>query len=134
MSSKLLPGHAQVATSKAFTHARGYSNLVLAGSRRVAGWVAGWVGKIPFTSGFEVLAGSRCSTFFNNLRVEGKREDKERIRVTIGRSCYTCYPGPNAPDSNGPDESQVPYNTRKNPYFELVPWPPRLGRNVGGAS
>jgi hypothetical protein len=100
VSSRLLPRGAQVATPEAFAHAGGCSNLAPAGSRWVAGWVAGWVEVISLIYGVERLIGSRCSTFFNKLCAKKKRKGKERIRVTIGVSCYTCYPGMQANPPN----------------------------------
>ena len=93
VSSRLLPRGAQVATLEAFTHEGAGSNLAPAGSSWVAGWVAGCIERISLTYGAKKLTGSRCSTFFNKLCVKKKREGKERIGVTIGVSCYTCYPG-----------------------------------------
>jgi hypothetical protein len=63
------------------------------GSRPVAGWVAGWVAGFTLTYGFEGLSGSRCSSFLNKLRAKRKKRGRGRIGVTIGISCYTCYPG-----------------------------------------
>ncbi len=92
MSSRLLPGRTQVATPDNFTHGEAGSNLALKGSRRVAGWVAGWTWRIFLTYAVEKIRGSRCSTFHKKLRIRNRREGKERIGITIGISCYTCYP------------------------------------------
>lgn len=77
--------------------------MPLVGSMLVAGWVAGWVENISLTYRVEEAMGSRCSTFINKLRVKKERRVKERIRVTIGISCYTCYPGmqPGPPNVGG---------------------------------
>jgi hypothetical protein len=91
-SSRLLPHSAQVATPKTFYIVSG-SNLASVGSRWVAAWVATRVEDIFLIYGIELLMGSRCSTFFNKLCTNKKRQGKKRIRVTIGVSCYTCYPG-----------------------------------------
>ena len=89
MSSRLLPHNAQVATPEAFVHALLGSRLISEGSMQVAAWEQ----NIPFNYGVRRLTGSRCSTFFKKLYARKKRRGKERIRVTIGVSCYTCYPG-----------------------------------------
>jgi hypothetical protein len=100
VSSRLLPHHAQVATHKPLAYTCLGSNLMSVGSRQVAGWVAGWIWKISLTYGSKRLTGSRCSIFINKLRVEKKRRYKERIGITIGISCYTCYLGARAEPSN----------------------------------
>ena len=104
MISRLLPRRSQVATLRTFSHTGGGSNLTLVSSRTVAGWVASWVENISLTYRVEEVIGSRCSTFFNNLRIKVGRGGKERIGVTIGISCYTCYPGmqPGPPNVVGP--------------------------------
>ena len=77
--------------------------MALVGSRLVAGWVAGWVENISLTYRVREVMGSRCSTFFKNLRIKESGEGKERIGITIGISCYTCYPGMQAgPPNVGP--------------------------------
>ena len=66
--------------------------MAAAGSRRVAGWVAGYRGEIRPTHAVLAGTGSRCSTFFNELRIH-ERKVRRRIGLTIGTTCYTCYPG-----------------------------------------
>jgi hypothetical protein len=92
VSSRLLPNHAQRATPRPFIHAEMGSNLTRKGSRQVASWVARWVQSISLTYELKSRMGSRCSTFAKKLRAKNRREEKKYIGVTIGISCYTCYP------------------------------------------
>jgi hypothetical protein len=100
VSSRLLPFHAQVATYIGVGEGFVGSNLVSVGSRQVAGWVAGWIWKISLIYGHKRLTGSKGSTFINKLRVEKIGEREKRIGVTVGISCYTCYPGMQADSPN----------------------------------
>ena len=104
MSSRLLPRHTQVATYKVFAHTGVGSRLTSIGSRRVAGWVAGWDWRMSLAYDAKRIAGSRCSTFLQKVCARNRRTGREHIGVTIGVSCYTCYPDAQA---NGPQNFRV---------------------------
>ncbi len=65
--------------------------MVISGSRWVAGWVAGCHKENWLIHAALAGLGSRGSNSLNKLRI---REDRvrERIGLTIGTTCYTCYP------------------------------------------
>jgi hypothetical protein len=61
------------------------------GSRWVAGWVAALHAITRHIHAALPGLGSRCSTFFNKLCIR-ERRTRERVELTIGTTCYTCYP------------------------------------------
>ena len=65
--------------------------MTVAGSRRVASWVAGCREVIWLTHAVLAEMGSKCSNFFDELRT-CERRGRKRIEQTIGTTCYTCYP------------------------------------------
>ncbi len=98
MISNLLPHSLQVATSYTNSGMCKGSNSPSPGSKKVAGWVAGWVRSLRLTYAVYPTKGSKGSNFVKNLRIceekAGKiHEGKERrIEPTIRTTCYTCYP------------------------------------------
>jgi hypothetical protein len=83
VSSNLLPRHHQVATLKAYTRTLGCSNLVVIGSKWVAGWVAGWVARKPLSYAFFMVGGSRCSSFLK--KSVHTRKEQGNVCRTLNR-------------------------------------------------
>ena len=89
MSRNLLPHYAQPATLPRALNASTGSTLDRSSSRWVAGWVATCSNALSLIYAVLFAVGSKGSNFFKNLRTRGR--GKERIGLTIGISCYTCY-------------------------------------------
>jgi hypothetical protein len=83
VSSNLLPRRTQVATLKVYTRTLGCSNLVVIGSKWVAGWVAGWVSRKPLSYAFFMVGGSRGSSLLK--KSVHTRKEQGNVYRTLNR-------------------------------------------------